>query len=156
MDKDAILSKDRKYRYTLSRIWDHAKPIVLFICLNPSTADEENDDRTITKCIGFSKRWDCGGLYVGNLFAFRATQPEDLKKATDPIGPENDAWIGKLLEKSNLVVGAWGNHGKYLGRGDIFLKYIPNLFYLEMNKSGQPSHPLYLNYDTALKKFYVV
>ena len=153
MEKNAILSKDRKYRYILWRIWDQTKPIVLFIGLNPSTADEGNDDRTISKCIGFAKRWECGGLYMANLFAFRATEPEDLLKAPDPIGPENDEWIGKLLDKSNFVVGVWGNHGRLLNRGEMFLEKIPDLYYLKMNKSGQPAHPLYLSYDTTLKKF---
>ncbi len=153
MEKNAVFSSDRKYRYALWRIWDYTKPIVLFIGLNPSTADEEDDDRTIQKCIGFAKRWECGGLYMANLFAFKSTKPEGLLKAADPIGPENDEWIEKLLDESSFTVGVWGNHGTLLNRGEIFLEKVPNLYYLKINKTGHPAHPLYLSYDTKLKKF---
>lgn len=81
MKKDAILSQDRKYRYVLSRIWDESKPMVVIIGLNPSTADEKDDDNTITKCINFAKQWGYGGLYMLNLFAFRATSPSDMFNA---------------------------------------------------------------------------
>jgi hypothetical protein len=93
MKKDAILSQDRKYRYVLSRIWDESKPMVVIIGLNPSTADEKDDDNTITKCINFAKQWGYGGLYMLNLFAFRATSPSDMFNADSPIGDENDKYI---------------------------------------------------------------
>lgn len=73
MIKDAILSEDRKYRYILSRTWDETKPTVLFIGLNPSTADEKTDDPTIRKCINYAKCWGYGKILMANLFAFRST-----------------------------------------------------------------------------------
>jgi len=83
MKSHATFSPCRKYRYSLFRIWDEDKSLVLFIGLNPSTADEKEDDPTIRRCINFAKQWGWGygGLIMGNLFSFRATQPSDLKQA---------------------------------------------------------------------------
>ena len=78
------------YRYALRRIWLPAAPQVLFIGLNPSTADEKSDDPTIRRCLGFARSWGYGGLIVANLFAYRATAPSALREARDPIGPLND------------------------------------------------------------------
>jgi hypothetical protein len=152
MEKNAFFSEDRKYRYVLWRIWDRKRPIVLFICLNPSTADERSDDPTIRKCMGFAQKWGYGGIILVNLFAFRATKPVDLRKASDPIGPENDKWIQDQLGKAGLIVGAWGNHGKFMGRGEYYLEKISDLCYLKMNKTGHPAHPLYLSYDVYLHR----
>ena len=113
MKKDAILSEDRKYRYVLSRIWDESKPLVVIIGLNPSTADEKDDDNTIKKCINFSKNWGYGGLYMLNLFAFRATAPSDMFNASSPIGEENSKYIEKYSKLSDKVICAWGNNGNF-------------------------------------------
>jgi hypothetical protein len=78
MKKDAKLSDDKLYRYQLSRIWDETKPKVLFIMLNPSTADADVDDPTIRRVINFAKSWNYGGVYVVNLYAFRSTDPKGL------------------------------------------------------------------------------
>lgn len=86
MVKEALLSEDRKYRYILSRTWDEAKPAVLFIGLNPSTADEKSDDSTIRKCINYAKCWGYGKILMANLFAFRSTDPSILIHAADPVG----------------------------------------------------------------------
>ena len=86
MLKAAILSEDRKYRYVLLRTWDEAKPAVLFIGLNPSTADEEDDDPTILKCINYAKTWGYGKILMVNLFALRSTDPSILIHAADPVG----------------------------------------------------------------------
>lgn len=96
MKKYATLSEDRKYRYTLTRIWDETKPKVMFIGLNPSTADETKDDPTIIRCINFAKSWGYGGLEMTNLFAFRATNPKVMKNEKEPIGKDNDTWLKKL------------------------------------------------------------
>lgn len=90
MKKTAKLSDCRTYRYELWRTWDESKPYAMFIGLNPSTADETEDDPTIRRCINFAKTWGYGGLCMTNLFAYRATQPEDMKRASDPIGNKND------------------------------------------------------------------
>ena len=144
MRKNATLSKDRKYRYTLTRIWDETKPKVMFIGLNPSTADETEDDPTITRCINFAKSWGYGGLEMTNLFAFRATNPEVMKNEKEPIGEDNDTWLKKLDAECDIIIGAWGNHGAFHGRGKEVMNMFDTLHYLALNKSGHPSHPLYL------------
>ena len=88
MKKNAKFSACRKYRYALWRTWDESKPYVMIIGLNPSTADENKNDPTITRCINFAKSWGYGGVCVTNLFAFRATVPSDMKTSNDPIGTE--------------------------------------------------------------------
>ena len=147
MEKSAILSADRKYRYVLTRIWDEAKPTVVFIGLNPSTADEEVDDETIRKCIGYAKRWGYGKLIMVNLFAFRSTDPSMLKRVEDPVGPDNGSYIQKCVSESNLVIACWGNHGKLLNRDKVLMGSLPNLVCLKRNKNGTPRHPLYLSKD---------
>lgn len=155
MEKGAIFNEDRRYRYVLWRIWDSTGPLVLFIGLNPSTADEQKDDPTVRKCIGFARRWGCGGLILVNLFALQATKPVDLRAAVDPVGPDNDRWIQIQLGIADLVVGAWGNHGDYMGREERFLKEIQELYCLQINNTGHPTHPFYLSYQTELQKLHV-
>ena len=92
MKTDAKFSACRKYRYALWRTWDESKPNVMIIGLNPSTADENENDPTITRCINFAKSWGYGGVCVTNLFAYCATVPSDMKASNDPIGSENDSW----------------------------------------------------------------
>lgn len=144
MIKTANFSKDRKHRYALYRIWDSSKGSAMFIGLNPSTADETTNDPTVRRCIRFAKDWGYGGMIMSNIFAYRATQPKDMKAASDPIGPKNDEWLVKLSGEASIIVGAWGNHGSFMGRGDDVIKLISNIHYLKLNKSGSPSHPLYL------------
>ena len=144
MKTDAVLSECRKYRFALWRIWDKSKPNVMFICLNPSGADENNDDPTVRRCINYTQTWGYGGLCIGNLFAFRSTKRTELFSARDPIGKGNNEWLIKLAQESSLVVAAWGNYGAYLGRSKEVMRIIPNLHYLKMNKTGEPTHPLYL------------
>lgn len=153
MKKDAILSEDRKYRYVLSRIWDESKPLVVIIGLNPSTADEKDDDNTIKKCINFSKNWGYGGLYMLNLFAFVATAPSDMFNASSPIGEENSKYIEKYSKLSDKVICAWGNNGNFKNRSKEVLLNIENKFYLKLNKTGEPAHPLYLNKNLIPIKF---
>jgi len=144
MKNTAELSECRTYRYALWRTWDETKPTVMFIGLNPSTADETNDDPTLTRCINFANSWGYGGVCMANLFAFRATKPQDMKTAKDPVGSNNDDWLLKLANEADLVVGAWGNDGSFLGRSKHVIKLIPELHCLKINKSGEPTHPLYL------------
>ena len=143
MKNTAKLSGCRKYRYALWRIWDDSKPFVMFVGLNPSTADETSDDPTLTRCIKYAKSWGYGGLCMANLFAFRATEPADMKASDDPIGIENNKWLKKLAKDAALVVAAWGNDGSYLERSEQVKEFLPNLYCLKLNKSGEPAHPLY-------------
>ncbi|MGO0305087.1 DUF1643 domain-containing protein [Endozoicomonas acroporae] len=143
MNKDAKLSDCRKYRYALWRTWDAEKSFVMFIGLNPSTADETEDDPTIRRCINYAKDWGYGGLCMVNLFAFRATEPNDMKNAIDPIGPENDEWLKNLSKDAGIIIGAWGNHGSFMNRAKAVINMIPNIKCLKQNFGGEPAHPLY-------------
>jgi hypothetical protein len=94
--------------------------------------------------VQFAHDWGFRGLIVTNLFAFRATYPEDLKQAADPVGRYNNKWIKQSYQQSQLQIACWGNHGGHLGRADALMRRLPALHYLKMNRSQQPAHPLYL------------
>ena len=153
MKKDAILSEDRKYRYILSRIWDETKPTVLFIGLNPSTADENTDDPTIRRCINFAKSWGYGGIFMANLFAFRSTNPQGLYAEQDPVGSANDFYIKEYSDKSKLTIACWGNHGNFINRSEEVCKLVNSLYCLDINKSGKPKHPLYVKPNATRKPY---
>lgn len=153
MIKGATLSNDRKYRFELHRIFDTSKPLVAFVGLNPSTADEDIDDPTITKCINYAKKWGYGGFHFVNLFSFRATDPKEMMNATEPIGIDNDNYLKSVFQKVEKVVCCWGELGTYKDRGNEVLKLINNPYYLKMNKNGQPAHPLYLRGDLLPKPY---
>lgn len=144
----AILSEDRKYRYTLTRVWDVDKPTVAYIGLNPSTADEFTLDRTLRRCLDFANSWGYGRFIMLNLFAFRATDPLDMKAAFDPRGPENDRYIEMVTGNVATVVACWGAHGGWLGRDTEVRTMLKDegvkLHYLKLTKHGYPNHPLYL------------
>ena len=151
----AIFSPDRIYRYMLTRQWDNTKSYVAFVGVNPSTADENLDDPTIRRCMGFAKAWGMGGIIMVNLFAFRATDPKDMKNSIDPIGPENNHYLMETIKHANVIVAAWGNHGKFKSRDSIVKKMLKTqelagyiqLRCLELSKDGNPKHPLYLKKD---------
>jgi hypothetical protein len=140
----ANFSPDRVYRYDLWRTWSFGSSFALFVGLNPSTADETQDDPTIRRCVAFAKAWGYSGLCMVNLFAFRATKPEDMKRAADPIGPQNDYVLWERAGRANIVIAAWGAHGSYRGRAADVRRQLPNLHYLRLTKDGSPGHPLYL------------
>ncbi len=153
MKKGAKISDCSKYRYALWRKWDESKPTVMFIGLNPSTADATDDDPTLTRCINFAKSWGYGALNMANLFAFRATKPSDMFRALDPIGNRNNYWLKRLYKNSDLVVAAWGNDGIYLHRSKYVKEMLTNLHYLKLNASNEPAHPLYLKANLKPKSF---
>jgi hypothetical protein len=153
MKNTAEFSVCRKYRYALWRTWDDSKSYALFICLNPSTADEINNDPTVTRCINFAKSWGYGGICMANLFAFRATEPSKMKSQLEPIGRDNNQWLIKLAREAGVVVAAWGNDGGYLGRSKEVSSLVPNLHFLKLNKSGEPSHPLYLSAELTPQRW---
>lgn len=147
----AEFSPCRTWRYVLRRRWAPGSAVG-FILLNPSTADETQDDPTIRRCIGYAKAWGFGGLVLGNLFAFRATDPADMKAAADPIGPENYEALRKICEEAtgNIVCG-WGAHGTYLNAGRRAFDFLRHMGVvpqaLALTADGQPRHPLYLRAD---------
>jgi hypothetical protein len=136
---------DGPYRYRLWRIWDRKRPAVLFICLNPSTADAFKDDPTVRRLRGFARSWGYGGFVLVNLFAFRATSPDALVRVVDPSGPKNDATIKQAALSAVEVVVAWGSSRMAPHRAvDISGLVSRPLVCLGTNKDGQPKHPLYL------------
>ena len=143
----AQFSECRKFRYSLWRLWDRRRNYVNFVCLNPSTADEIHDDPTIRRCIKYSQEWGYGGLYITNIFAFRATDPKIMMAAADPVGPENDGYLELVSLGAGITVAAWGGNGGYRGRADKVLSLLNDPHYLSMTKSGHPGHPLYLKGD---------
>ena len=152
-DRSAIFSDCRKYRYELWRWWDRSKPYVVFIGLNPSTADEINNDPTVTRCISFAQSWNYGGLCMMNLFAFRATKPGDMKACLYPIGPDNDEHLIMVTDKAGIIVAAWGIHGNHKKRDEEVMYFISDMYCLGTTKHGYPCHPLFLRKDTHLVEF---
>ena len=125
---------------------------VNFIGLNPSTADEETDDPTVRRCINFARNWRYGGCVLTNLFAFRATNPKELRTAADPVGPDNNLFLTTNAERASLVIAAWGVHGRYMQRDARVLRMLSKadvpLHCLGLTKAGHPRHPLYLRAHT--------
>lgn len=176
-DAGAVISEDGRYRYRLWRWFAvcmtpllfptrHHPPAyqdkrVLWIMLNPSTADGQEDDPTIRKCMGFAARWEYGGVEVVNLYAFRATKPTALWEASEPVGPENDMFIFRALEDKGVgkVVVAWGASGgiRTNKRATAVIKSVR--FYghkpecLGVTRSGEPLHPLMVPYKTPPMEF---
>jgi hypothetical protein len=150
MHKHAILSKDNKYRYQLSRIWNEEKPKVLFIMLNPSIADADIDDPTIRKVITFAKSWGYGGIFVGNLYSFRSTDPKVLRYTDNPIGEDNIQHIQYLIGLTERVIYAWGNHQE---EPKWLYDLVDNPYCIDVSKKGIPKHPLYLNGKLQPKLF---
>lgn len=148
--RGATLSRCGGYRYTLWRIWDESLPAVMFIGLNPSTADAEEDDPTIRRMIGFARRWHYGRIMVGNLFAWRSTDPAGLSAAEDPVGCYNDHALMAMAEKAAVVVAAWGVGGFRQGRDKQVRDLLPDLYHLGLTKDGYPRHPLYVPGDRQL------
>ena len=153
MSFSATFSDDRVYRYTL-----HRGPLglggvgtALWCMLNPSTADETNDDPTVRRVLGFSAAWGYRFVTVVNIFAFRATDPKVMMAAADPVGPENDEQIGIAARDASEVICAWGAHGIFLQRGARVLNVLrdagANPACLGWTANGQPRHPLYLPAD---------
>lgn len=123
----AAFSPCRKYRYTLWREWGELfseQRFVNFICLNPSTADDDKDDNTIRKCIKFAKSWGYDGLCVTNIFAWRSTDPSVLKDLPDPVGPENNDYLVDVAEKAALVIAGWSQHGNLNQRSTVVRRMI--------------------------------
>jgi hypothetical protein len=145
ISKGADIDNTEKYRYSLWRSWDDTKPRALFIMLNPSTADANEDDPTVRRCIGFARDWKYGSIEVVNLFAYRATDPSELLRAADPIGPKNDTYIQQGLSRSSLVILAWGTKGTLKGRDREVISAVKSFepHCLEKTKDGHPKHPLY-------------
>ena len=162
MKKDAGISALGQYRYYLTRIWDEDKGKVLFIMLNPSTADAEKDDATTTRCINYAKKWGYGGIMIGNIYPYRTKSPKILKKWLKRYGglgilPHayymNTSNVKRMAEEADLVICAWG--GNYKGTPKWLKELNVSQHYLELSKDGlTPKHPLgNLSKDLKPKRF---
>ena len=146
VQRTAEFSECRHYRYSLRIVWESSLPLASFIGLNPSTADEWQDDPTVRRCRNFAEAWNCGGLLMLNIFAFRATDPADMKKFEEPVGPRNTAsyLIEQLASCGGPHIAAWGKHAAHRERGEHIRLNVPHLDCLASNLDGSPKHPLYL------------
>lgn len=157
-ESGASFSADRVYRYALWRWWSASRnnPLVV-IGFNPSTADENVDDPTIRRCIGYAKRWGHDGLVMLNLFAFRSTDPLGLRSTDDPVGPGNDETIRFHATGGGRVLCAWGAHPLAHERARSVVGLLAaagvEVYCLDTTKDGHPSHPLYLSKDLEPIKF---
>lgn len=151
IDSDATFSACGRYRYRLWRLWDASKPVILWVMLNPSTADHRQNDPTVERCLRRSVAGGFGKMLVGNLFALRSTDPKALYDADDPVGPGNADALLAMAREAQTVVCGWGQHGSLL-RQDVAVKSLLRdagitLSVLRLTKTGQPAHPLYLPYS---------
>lgn len=159
LERSCVFSTDRRYRYLLTIENTEAQAdagIVNFLMLNPSTADEIVNDPTVERCQ--RRAFDRGlngrrfrGLIVTNLFGYRSTDPAELKKIADPVGPDNDYAILQSAQRADLVICAWGEHGARWKRAGKVVSMLRNagikLHALKLNGSGHPAHPLYIGYE---------
>jgi hypothetical protein len=151
-DNGATFSECRNYRYALWRIWDKSKPLVMFIGLNPSTANEATNDPTINTVEALSTNWGYGGFYMMNLFAIISEKPSILKTHLDPLG-DNDGWIEKISSKCSAVVFAWGAFKEAKQRTQKIIDQFPDALCIKILKDGSPKHPLYTPYSAQPIKF---
>jgi hypothetical protein len=149
----AVYSPCECYRYELTRVWNPAGRHLAYVMLNPSTATEEQNDPTVERCERRARLMGFGAFRVVNIFAYRATDPRDLKRAEAPVGPDNDAAVLRAVDWADMVIGGWGAHGDHLGQGHAVARMIRDhggaLFHLGLTKAGHPRHPLYIRYDQA-------
>jgi hypothetical protein len=150
----AAFSPCGRYRYALWRHINAAAPVkrVLWVMLNPSTADEKANDNTIRAVIRLSDHWGFSDIDVGNLYAWRSTDPLGLKTADDPVGPHNSAQLCELATSAALIVAAWGTHAEKAHAEQItgMLSAYGELKCLGMNARGTPKHPLFISSATPL------
>lgn len=153
MISGAEFSECRKYRYVLYRIWNAELPAVMFIGLNPSTANETENDNTIRRVMGMAKAWNYGAVYMLNCFPFISTNPDDLKDFGNTVA--NDLHIAFYAQLCKEIIFAWGAFSivRESGRDKELSEMYPNAKALIINKDGSPRHPLYVPKNTVLVKF---
>lgn len=154
----AVFSICRKYRLYLHRVWDKALPRLAYVMLNPSTADAFKNDPTVERCQRRAADLGFGSFSVTNIFAYRSTQPNVLTLPNiSPIGEDNDDWILFAASEASKVVIGWGNHGNFNSRSENVIALLDDaghqLFCLDQNKGGCPTHPLYQAYEKPLRRY---
>ena len=156
MRRQAAFDASGRYRFSLRRIWNGRKGCVVFIMLNPSSADAVRDDSTIRRCVGFARTWGFGSLEVLNLFAYRTPFPSLLRRTADPVGAGNDAYLIRAARRGDRVVAAWGNGGKWLDRERAVARLLaPYVEFVCLGQTlqGAPRHPLYLPSRARLRRW---
>ena len=145
MIRKALISVDNAYRYSLGRRWANGEEL-LWVMLNPSTADATAEDATTRRCISFSNRWGFGAIVIVNLFGFISTDPKRLTLVLDPVGPENDSVLFDHLRRSENCMVAWGSLvGNHLFQSRVkeIYRHLPNnTRCLGLTKYNYPRHPL--------------
>ena len=157
------------YRYQLDRVWGEFRSPswVLWIMLNPSTADGVYDDATVRKCAGFSRRWGAHGFRIVNLFARVSTKPSELRRCDDPIGPLGVEYLMDAAHRVwRRVVVAWGTeemppqHREWhkrvvemFGYPGLHTGTRRTLYCLGVTQNGSPKHPSRLAYRTELEAY---
>ena len=160
MQKDAVFSPCKKYRYSLTRIWDESKPLFMYVGINPSVADDKDDDPTVAKWIGFTEQNGGGGFVVGNVFAHVTTKVEGLVNVLDPVGEDNNLHLWGLAGGADIIVPCWGALNKVpkcLWREFAYIERVIGLCDVPVKcfgrtKDGDPKHPVRLPYKTKLVK----
>lgn len=147
--KSAVLSEDKAHRYLLRRQWAQGGRTTLFVMLNPSTADAEQDDQTIRRCASFAASFGCFGMEVVNLYSYRATLPDELRAQKYPTGgSENDRHLREAVARAHIVICAWGANAQPARAAEV-LDLIASTGKIPMclgvTNSGAPKHPLYLS-----------
>jgi hypothetical protein len=155
--RDAVISDCGRYRYRLRHTWNDERPPMVWVLLNPSTADADEDDPTVRRCVGFAKAHQFGGVTLVNLFAYRATNPKKLKTIADPIGPENDRHILRVCGERSVskVIGAWGAARFADPRArqvEAMIRMHQPIWCFGKTVGGQPRHPLYVSYSRRLER----
>ena len=147
---EAVYSDCEAYRYSLTRTWDAAGKRVMFVMLNPSTASEVQNDPTVERCERRARHLGFGAFRVTNIFAWRATDPRDMRAAAEPVGPENDQALAQGAAWADQIIAAWGVHGAHRGQGPLVAEQLlagqTPVYHLGLSKEGHPKHPLYLPY----------
>jgi hypothetical protein len=146
----ACFSTCGRYRWWLQRRWQASRPTVLFIGLNPSSANAERDDPTLRRLVGFARAWGFGALEVVNLFARCSATPAVLRRSSNPVGAENDQWLQRCVASADALWLGWGNGGSWGQRDQQVLALLEAalppgvpLLAVGLTASGQPRHPLY-------------
>lgn len=156
--RDALLSPGLRYRYWLSRTWREQPGFLLWIMLNPSSADALDDDATIRKCMGFARRWGYGSITVVNLYALRSTDPKALEAHADPVGPDNDEWICRLAARATGIMAGWGASGPrgLKERAVRVNAMLPNVEVccIGRTRDGYPRHPSRPGYATPVEMYF--
>ena len=150
MATGAVFSPDKTHRYRLWRTWDESRPSLVMVMLNPSIADETQNDPTVERCQRRAMAMGFGRLEVTNIFALVSTDPAGLYSHSDPVGPDNDAAILDAVKGAGMVICAWGTHGQHVGRAKAVVDLLKGSgvqpFALGINSDGSPKHPLYIGY----------